>query len=657
MTIAVHRLGRSLRIRGVLLAVLTSVGLLALPAAAARADDTWTGESSSSAWSNASNWTTGVPSGSAGTLTFPTLAGCGTCYTSANDVSGISATGLVLSNTTGQYRISGDGLTVGPGGISYRSGGSTSDVIGAPLTLAAPQTWTIGKPDGYNSLSLPGPITGPDDSLGVAFPAGGPGDLFVDSKMEVGPVTVSGAGGLHIGGPPGSGMPGSVNASDGSTVTIHNGARLVANPDSQTGPLTITNGNLLLGTNSTNTGATTLAVDGGFSIDSASTTTTFIDDSGSTPGADFSQLSATGNIALAGQLVIGQGSSTSGCATLTQGDVAVLLRTTGTLSGTFAGVPDGTVLSMNGGSCQTPTPLVRINYTPNSVIATVLNGPAPPTSATQQGPTISARTSRAVRIGTRQATLTGSVSPGGAAVSWMFEFGRDAAHNRSTQLRAIAAGPQRTVSVSAVVKRLSPNVRYHYRLVVLSPASGSTAARGASLTFTTRAMGRLLGPSSRLAVFGLTILLPQRCQSSVLCAGKFSLTTTLGKRKTVACATGGFRIKAHHGATARPRISARCFRLLKTEPHHRLTVRYAAQSQTGQAGLRRRIKLVLRSVPRSDRHRAASSRWRASQGTAARLLGGVQVSERPREIAISPVRAISIRPNGRMSRSNASTLS
>jgi hypothetical protein len=373
---------RSIRRRGLRLAVLAALSLAALPAAAAaQTNDTWTGAGSTSAWSNAANWTAGVPSASSGVLTFPTLTGCAspkTCYTSKNGLVGISATGLVFSNTAGQYKMQGNALTIGAGGISNKPGDNHGNLIQTPLVLSAPQTWAIGKGpgSGYNSLSLTAPVTGSSSSLGLTFPTStgaATGDLFVDSNMEVGPVTASGVGGLHIGGAPGTNTPGSVNGTDLNAVTIRGGAKLVPNPSSTSGPLTITGGKLLLGTNTTNTGATTLAVNGAYSIDSTSTTTTFINQNGTTAGTDFSQLSATGNISLAGTLKIGQGATPTGCVALTKGDVATLFTTSETLSGTFSNAHQGATLTLSP-SCESTAAHVQISYTSKSVTATVVSG-------------------------------------------------------------------------------------------------------------------------------------------------------------------------------------------------------------------------------------------------------------------------------------------
>jgi hypothetical protein len=401
---------------GLWLAALIVLGLLSLPAAAAQADASWTGASTSSQWSAAANWTGSTPpttaNTAAGTLVFPTLGTCATCYTSRDGLTGISATGLVFGNSTNSYQILGGPLTLGTGGITTTQGPG-SNVIKAPLALAGgPQAWTIGSTlNGYNSLTVLGGVTGTSaEALTVSSPRG---DLFVDSDMEVGPVTSSGAGGLHIGGAPGTGHPGSVNATNGQPVTIKAGS-LVINPGSTSGPLAMNGGTLLLGTNPQNNGTTTLQVNGAASLGSSTTTKTFINDNGSTPGTDFSQVSA-GNITLGGQLVISQGPSNGSCVALTSGDVATLFTTTGTLSGTFANARQGATLTM-ASSCQSTRPQVQINYTTSSVTATVVGGAtATPTTTTLATPNPSpAITNQAVSLTATVATNTnGSVTPAG----------------------------------------------------------------------------------------------------------------------------------------------------------------------------------------------------------------------------------------------------
>jgi adhesin HecA-like repeat protein len=94
-------------------------GWLALAAAASATDYTWSGGggSGADAWSNGANWLGGVapaPESSIGTLTFPKLAAGAA---SKNDLTGLSVEQLQLDNSHG-LRISGDGLTLGSGGLS-----------------------------------------------------------------------------------------------------------------------------------------------------------------------------------------------------------------------------------------------------------------------------------------------------------------------------------------------------------------------------------------------------------------------------------------------------------------------------------------------------------------------------------------------------------
>ncbi len=120
-----------------------------------------------------------------------------------------------------------------------------------------------------------------------------------------------------------------------------------------------------------------LTVNGGVTLDSTTNVTLFIDQAGTTAGTNYSQLSASSNVNLAGAVLtlsggsVQFGSSGVTCPTLHVGDVDTLVTAgAGTLSGTFASTPDGTTRSVG---CSNGTqPTVRINYTSNSVTATVL---------------------------------------------------------------------------------------------------------------------------------------------------------------------------------------------------------------------------------------------------------------------------------------------
>jgi hypothetical protein len=94
------------------------------------------------------------------------------------------------------------------------------------------------------------------------------------------------------------------------------------------------------------------------------------------PDQDASELSASGTINIAGAtLSLSQtgAPNTNLCQALDPGDVYTLLSSTGTLTGTFAGVPDGSTVALPADCTDSTTPAdVEINYTAHAVTATVL---------------------------------------------------------------------------------------------------------------------------------------------------------------------------------------------------------------------------------------------------------------------------------------------
>ena len=116
---------------------------------------------------------------------------------------------------------------------------------------------------------------------------------------------------------------------------------------------------------------------------------------------------------LNGALKLYQGPGSGGCVALNKGDVATLFTTTGKLSGTFTGVPNGTILTV-ASSCQATAPQVQINYTSNSVIATVVSGSTPTTTTLATPNPSSASTNQKVTLTATVTTNTnGNVAPSG----------------------------------------------------------------------------------------------------------------------------------------------------------------------------------------------------------------------------------------------------
>jgi hypothetical protein len=341
---------------------------------ATAANFTWSGAASAgeAKWSNATNWSGTAPSGSVGTLEFPKLeAGCEaehlakTCYVGENDVSGLTVNTISIDDGV-PYHIKGNAITLGAGGITAKGAASSGPLrvgptLEVPITLSTSQTWSI---DGGNGLLLQSGVSGSTDALEVKLSHQGGLAL---GNTDVGPITVTSAGfsefGLVMFGT-------SLNGTDGNPVSVSGGAGLLIespNPSSM-GPLTMSGGALLIGQGTTPD--TTLAVKGGVKLDSASQLRLDIDHAGTTPGTDFSQLSATGAVNLEGASLLILGPIGGGkCPALTVGEAFTLVTTTGSLEGTFAGVPDGGIVGVD---CGEGYPLVRINYTAHTVTATVV---------------------------------------------------------------------------------------------------------------------------------------------------------------------------------------------------------------------------------------------------------------------------------------------
>jgi hypothetical protein len=361
-------------------------GVLVLPSSAsALTDFSWSGATpispSAFFWSNGSNWAGGTaPSGSVGTLSFPALIASActarpptdACYESLNDLSGLSVNAISIVDGA-PYGIGGNGITLGPGGITATPTGGSADVIafiGAPITLGAAQTWSVTAGSSFGDWGFGvNSVTGTSEPLTINLLGSSPGvPSYVDfHEAEVGPLSVRGLGFVGL-------TAGRLNATDGNPVSLSGGAQLLAGPPgaSSTGPVTATTGLITVGGSAQNGQDATLSVNGGVALDPTSTLRLYIVHAGTAPGTDYSQLSATGNVKLASATLDIQ--TGHACPTLNLGDVYTLVRTTGSLTGTFSGVPEGSLIAplcpnRNG------TGTLRINYhesgSPQTVTATV----------------------------------------------------------------------------------------------------------------------------------------------------------------------------------------------------------------------------------------------------------------------------------------------
>ncbi|MGD0196530.1 MAG: hypothetical protein ABSC56_01295 [Solirubrobacteraceae bacterium] len=375
-------------------------GLLAcaLPATAgaAGANLTWAGlAGASTTWSTAANWQGGVAPAAADSgdqLDFPaTLGGdCASndptdaCYAATDNIAGYGVNSIAIDDGADDYDLEADGandsLALGAGGLSASTtssqpGGAKIEV---PLVLGAAQTWQIdGGSAGAGQLSVSKGLAATStstDSLSVDVSNAGALELAGDS--EVGPVTLQGESGYSGAQAAENGWialsAGKLDASDGNSVSLEDAALYGTGA---LGPLSTTASQVSPGDP-----AGTLAVSGSVSFDSASE---FIPLLSANAG---SELTATGDVSLAGALLDIQSAAPSGdCPNLTTGTTYTLISTTGSLSGSFSDAPaSGDTIPMDC-SAENP-PQLTIDYStsgsPQTVTATVASPAPAPTYST-----------------------------------------------------------------------------------------------------------------------------------------------------------------------------------------------------------------------------------------------------------------------------------
>ena len=393
-----ERRGRRTVRRWARFAAAALVGACVAPrAASALANYTWSGQARNNPfWSAPANWSGHtVPGGSVGNLVFPRLGGgCSpssssakTCYLAGNDVSGLSAQAISINDAEG-YSLSGDPVTLGPGGITatpqvtHCPCGPTT--LGFPIDLSARQTWSLSAGATGAAFVSFGTVTGPSHALHIVMKKGMELNL---QSMQVGALNITSPpvahefvfdNGVLLGKP---GRAGSLNGTDAKPVSLSNVA--LASSDSGVGPLTASHHAVLWDAGFQPAGS--LTVHGKVSLDSTSEVLVYVTHAGSRPGQDYWQLKASGNVALGGSHLVLSVSNSRGfgpdqpCPRLHAGDVETLVSTTGSVRGKFEGVSrqgtsTGTI--SNGAkvaiTCRGKTqPKVRIHYHVHGVTATV----------------------------------------------------------------------------------------------------------------------------------------------------------------------------------------------------------------------------------------------------------------------------------------------
>jgi len=416
-----------------LAALLATSACWLLPSIASAANYTWSGEGLAAApsWSNAANWSGGSAppaSSSIGTLSFPTLvpplpdSDCfgasplDACYHSVNDLSGLSVNQLQIAGLGASYTISGQGLTLGSGGLAFTASGgpSVGAEIAMPLTLGASQTWEIGGVHGESAdLQMSSQLSGESANLTIDLNNLREltlGELHSPTQAddELGNVVINGAaeetGGVVHRTP--VELQARLNTTDGHSLTVHNADLGVDG----TGPLTVTNSTV--GLDGSATGPVSFSDSlifteqnsyfaPSFSLEGASSLEFTVGREGTTPGTDYSQVTSSGTVALGGAALELQDKAfdegTGECSAPVAGQVYTLVSAK-EITRTFSEVPDGGTAIADcavfkaGAIVSEQAYAYRINYnlgtSPETVTATsLLAAPTSPETPTPGGTT------------------------------------------------------------------------------------------------------------------------------------------------------------------------------------------------------------------------------------------------------------------------------
>jgi hypothetical protein len=367
-------------LRSTAFATLAVVCAASLPAPAAAAAFRWTGAAAlGEGWSAGKNWAGGVaPSGSVGMLKFEKLGGgCSNtqqsphaCYSSDDDLTGLRVGAISIEDTQG-YALLGNAVTLGAGGL--RAAPSTQQCpcgltgVFLPIVLGADQTWSI---DGEFGVTFGGKVTGRPHALALAL---GSGSSAILEDIEVGPVSFSGTSAARSGRPflmlERRNARSEVNAIDREPVHL-DGVFLRASR-AAVGPLAAHDA-AISGAGSDPPGV--VAVSGRVKLDSRSEILAYVTRSGATPGKDYWQLRARGQVNLAHAHLILSVSNSKGfgpdqpCPKLARGTVETLIKTKRRLKSRFTGIHDGDKATI---TCAGKRPTVRIHYKKHAVTATV----------------------------------------------------------------------------------------------------------------------------------------------------------------------------------------------------------------------------------------------------------------------------------------------
>ena len=301
-------------------------------------------------WSNPLNWAGGSAPVANETvdLTFP--AGAGNLANTDN-VSGLVVHSLTLAG--GNYHIGGSGVSLAfQNGSQVQNTGPMNALLGnLPLQFQAVggsiHTFTVAA---GTALSLAGPLGGAANTLlikgggGTLTLAGNSGSLALQTRVDAGTAVIDGT-------------------QQGNAVTVNSGATLGGT--GTVGGIAVSGGTVSPGDPVTSPGRLTAAGNVSLrSVPSGPAGILVVQLNGTTPGNGYDQLQAGGSVDLAGATLTASLGFTSHA-----GDTFTVVSAGGALSGTFAGLPNGSTTTIGGDT-------FRVNYTATTAVLTHIPGAA-----------------------------------------------------------------------------------------------------------------------------------------------------------------------------------------------------------------------------------------------------------------------------------------
>jgi hypothetical protein len=218
----------------------------------------------------------------------------------------------------------------------------------------------------------------------------------------------------------------------------------------------------------------------------------------------------------------------------------------------------------------------------------------------------------ATSVTSTAAQLNGVIAPAGLDTFWAFQYGTSTSYGHDTSPLGPLTGTT-SMSVSTLLRGLQPGTTYHFRLVAVQGAAGTSGQAqgfvGNDVTFNTpssrsnstnsngskHARASLRGRT--LAVHHGVALIPWACSGSsgATCKGRISLTARgkiAGKLETVSCGAGTFSAATGKHRNVRAVLGSGCRTLLSSAAHHRLSTALKATFSQGTGNLRTNVTLV-----------------------------------------------------------------